>query len=583
MGDAATGHGPAGASGGLAVHDLSVTYATPAGRLRAVRSVSLRVAPGEVVGLVGESGCGKSSIGRAVGGMLPASAILQGRIEVDGTDLATATAAVWDAARGRTVVWVPQGGMGALDPVRTISAQLLEQLVSVGGIDVASAKTRSRELLEQVDLPPRVLSSYPHELSGGMRQRVALSLAVAVRPKVVVADEPTTGLDADVGEQVLDLLLRRARQEGWALLVISHDLPPLKARVDRLAVMYAGRVVEDAPAPATARHPYTRALVQAVPDVDPDTPWVGIPGRPPDPRTPPDGCAYAPQCRLALDVCREIDPVLDSSPHPVACHRADETGLDLALPQLTGRADRSAGAPVLQCTGVTVQFPSRHGQVLACDAVDLTVRAGEVVALLGPSGSGKSTLARVALGLIAPDAGHVLLAGADLAVLRGRALRQARRRASLVHQDVYGALHPAMTVRRLMEEPLRLAGAPRQDRSGRIEVALGRAGLDVGLLDSLPHRLSGGQRQRVAVARALVADPVLIVADEPTSMLDAALRAEIALLLRTVADEQRGVLLITHDRGEAAKVADRVVRLREGCVEETGSATDLLAPSGHRP
>lgn len=568
-------------SHGLAVRDLSITYPTPAGGVQAVQSASLRVAPGEVVGLVGESGCGKSSIGRAVGGMLPGSSVVEGHVQVAGTDLAAATPTAWGAVRGRTVVWVPQGGMGALDPVRSIGAQLREQLVVVGGTDPSSARATARELIEQVDLPPRVLSAFPHELSGGMRQRVALSLAVALGPHVVVADEPTTGLDLDVGEQVLDLLVRRCRAEGWALLVISHDLPSLAARADRLAIMYAGQVVENTSSTAAARHPYTRALVQAVPDSDPNTPWVGIPGRPPDLRTPPKGCAYAPRCPVVQNHCKEVDPVPDSSAHPVACHRAVEEGLDLRLPGLLQAPHRSAGKPVLEVTGVSVRFTSRRGQVLACDSVDLTVRAGEVVALLGPSGSGKSTFARVALGLLVPDVGQVRLAGSDLAVLRGRALRRARRQANLVHQDVYGALHPGMTVRRLLDEPLRLSDVPQGDRPGRIESALAQTGLDTvaGLLDRLPHQLSGGQRQRVAVARALVTDPVLVVADEPTSMLDAALRAEIALLLRSVADQQRGVLLITHNRGEAAKIADRVVLLRGGHIEATGTPADLLSPS----
>lgn len=564
--------------GGLDVADLSVTYATARGSIRALHGTDLRVRPGEVVGLVGESGCGKTSLGRAVGGMLPPSAVITGRLGVDGHDLTAAGGRAWDHARGRSVVWVPQGGMGALDPMRTVGAQLREQLVEVGGVDVADAHRTAEHLLEQVDLPTQVTHSYPHELSGGKRQRVALSLAVALGPRVVVADEPTTGLDTDVGDQVLDVMVRRCRDEGWALLLISHDLPQLAARVDRLAVMYAGRIVEDTPAVSSARHPYTRALLLAVPDVDPDVPWVGIPGHLPDPAHQPPGCSYAPRCPMVVDRCRTTVPLLLGEDHRVACHRPSGDGV--AATAGPPRLPRRAGALVLDARGISVRFTTRRGDVTACDGVDLTVRAGEVVALLGPSGSGKSTLARVSLGLLKPDSGTVLLGGADLMRLRGRALRHARRRASLVHQDVYGALHPAMTIRRLLAEPLLLAGTPRSTWPGLSATALRRVGLDVDLLDALPHRLSGGQRQRVAVARAVVGDPVLVVADEPTSMLDAALRAEIALLLRSVADEARGVLMITHDRGEAAKVADRIVLLQDGHVAATGPPNLVLAPHG---
>ena len=581
----------------IALRGLSITYRLPGrtGRRHAVRAVDLDVAAGESVGIVGESGCGKSTMARAIGGMLPPNAELTGSLRLDGIDRSEAKESVWRDLRGRSVVMVPQGAMSGLDPMRTVEAQLVEQLTVVGSFQAAAAVERTVDLLRSVDLSSDIRRRFPHELSGGQRQRVALSLAIATDPAIVVADEPTTGLDTAVGHQVLELLQSLCRERGLALIVVSHDLAPLADRCDRLAVMYAGQLVEDAPAATIrhdAHHPYTRALVHAVPNLDVTAPWVGIPGRPPDLSEPPAGCGFAARCPLVVDRCLVEDPVggmagevlvagvgpTASPGRRVACHRADDA-VPLGLPALDAPSGAVDGPPVLQIEAVSVRFCSRRANVLACDGIDLTVRSGEVVALLGPSGSGKSTLARVALGLLRPDAGSVRLGGTDLSELRGRALRRARQQAGFVHQDVYGALHPAMTVRQLVAEPLHLARTPRSTHRERIEQALKDTGLDpdAALLASLPHRLSGGQRQRVAIARAVVCDPILIVADEPTSMLDAALRAEIAGLLRRMADQRGcGVLVITHDWGEAVKLADTLVVLNQGRCTATGSSTEVL-------
>lgn len=504
----------------LGVIDLCVDYRVtdtagrPGQRLQAVRGVTIRVSAGQSVGIVGESGCGKSTLGRAIGGMLPPTADPIGRLVLDGEQVRLNDPSAWDGLRGRRVVYVPQGGMGALDPVRTVATQLLEQLTVVAGLDDRTASSRVPDLLEEVGLNADMATRFPHQLSGGQRQRVALVLATAARPEVLVADEPTTGLDTEVAHTVLDVLDDLRRRRGLAMLVISHDVGLVAERCDRIAVMYAGQIVEQVdPAGPPARHPYTIALQRATPDTDPTVAWEGITGRPPDLSAPPEGCSFAPRCDLAHDRCRVEEPALvvpSRGGLPVACHLRDDRPLPTPAEVSTrARTIVDAGEHVLKMAGVSLAFATAVGTVQACVDIDLRIAAGEVVALQGPSGSGKSTLARIALGLIGPDAGTVRLAGRDLADLHGRHLRRPRQASAFVHQDAYGALHPGMRVRAVLAEALRLHRVPRAVWDARTRAALDDAGLepDDGLLSSFPHELSGGQRQRVAIARAIVTDP----------------------------------------------------------------------------
>ncbi|MDP4505415.1 ABC transporter ATP-binding protein [Nonomuraea turcica] len=551
----------------LSLRDLTISY----GDLTAVDRISLDVAEGEVVALVGESGCGKTSLARALLGLLPRTASVTGSAQLGEDELARRTD--WKDIRGRRVAIVPQGAMSGLSPVHRIGAQLTEMLTLHGG------HADPAELLERVGLQPAMLRCYPHELSGGQRQRVAIALALAGEPRLLIADEPTTGLDAITQRQVLALLAGL----GTTMLIVSHDLAGLMPYADRVAVMYAGRLAEVRPARTLAAehaHPYTAGLLTATPVADRQVPWGSIPGSAPALDLLPKGCRFAPRCPLATSLCSEEAPPLRShGPAQVACHHHDKP----AFP-VVPRGDHPLGAPVVRVADVHHRYRTRTRTVEALRGVDLDIHAGEIVALVGESGSGKSTLARIILGLLRPAGGRVEIAGEDLTTRRGRALRRLQQRIGFVHQDPYDALHPGMRVASLVAEPFVTTGAPREQRAKRVREAVSASGLPVSdeFLQRFPGQLSGGQRQRVSIARALAADPLLLVADEATSMLDVSTRAGIATTLRTLAvDRGLAVLFVTHDLGEAVQSCDRIVVLRNGAVVEHGLSAHLASAPSH--
>ncbi|MFI7679481.1 oligopeptide/dipeptide ABC transporter ATP-binding protein [Actinophytocola sp. NPDC049390] len=569
----------------LEIEGLRTGY-TPA--VPVVRELDLRVGPGETVALVGESGSGKSTVAKVLLGLLPDRAWATGSARFDGTELVGRAERDWKGLRGKGIGIVPQGAMGGLNPVHRIETQLVEAVRLHTGASSAAAKARARELVKLVHLDSYVLGAYPHQLSGGMRQRVAIGLALAGEPALLVADEPTTGLDLITQERVLALLAELRASQDLAMLVISHDLPGLLAVADRVAVMYAGRIVEHRTAAALrdhCRHPYTEGLLAATASVEPDAVWAAIPGTAPAPDADLPGCRFAPRCPLAVADCETAEPdlVADPAGGEVACIRtggAERPG----FPAVPRARATDAAEPVVRVEKVDLTFRLRRRSVPALCGVSLEIARGEILGLVGESGSGKSTLGRVLLGLLTPTAGRVLVGDTELTALRGKALRAAQRRIGFVHQDPYGSLHPAMTVRALVGEPLSLTGVPQADRIDKVREALASAGLPTGdeFLDRLPAALSGGQRQRVAIARALVADPVLLIADEATSMLDVSTRAGIATTLRRLADDHElAVLFVTHDLGEAMQSCDRVAVLREGVLLETAPPRQLAERPEH--
>jgi oligopeptide/dipeptide ABC transporter ATP-binding protein len=569
----------------LEIDRLSAGYAPG---VAAARDVDLRLRSGETLALVGESGSGKSTLAKVLLGLLPAGGWATGSARFDGSELVGRPESGWRSLRGRGIGIIPQGAMGGLNPVNRIEAQLVEAIRLHTAASAPAAVARARELLRQVHLDASVLRAYPHQLSGGMRQRVAIALALAGEPPLIVADEPTTGLDLITQEHALALLAELSRDQGTGLLVISHDLPALLGLADRVAVMYASKIVELRAADtlrAGCAHPYTKGLLAATASVTPGAAWSAIPGTAPPLTADLTGCRFAPRCPLATDECREAEPLLIQHRHgEVACHRADQA-LEPAFPAVP-RPDASATRTraIATVSQLRLAFRSRRRSVQALGGVDLDISQGEILGLVGESGSGKTTLGRVLLGLLRPTDGRVHVGGVELTRLRGRELRAAQRRVGFVHQDPYGSLHPAMTVRALVAEPLELGRTPRADRLPRVTSALDAAGLptEQGFLDRLPGQLSGGQRQRVAIARALVADPILLIADEATSMLDVSTRAGIAATLRRLADERGlAVLFITHDLGEAMHACDRVVVLRQGEVVETGLPARLADHPQH--
>ena len=419
-----------------------------------------------------------------------------------------------------------------------------------------------------------------HQLSGGQRQRVAIALTLAGDPDLLIADEPTTGLDAVVQGKVLRLIASL----GISTLIVSHDLTGLLPYADKIAVMYAGRLAEVVPVRSLQKgrhHPYTAGLLAATPSTDRTVTWASIPGSAPPLDDLLEGCRFAPRCPIAVDECHTIRPALrvvgDSQ---VACHRM-EVANDARYPAVP-RATSDCGDPVLTMSGIHHTYRSRSRTTTALDGVDLTVGRGEIIGLVGESGSGKSTLARIALGLIRPTQGTVQLGEDDVTRARGRRLRAVQRRVGFIHQDPYDSLHPGMKVTSLIAEPLVVARVPRAERDAKVRAALESAGLSESLLARFPGQLSGGQRQRVSIARALVNEPELLVADEASSMLDVSTRGGIATTLRSVATERGlAVVFVTHDMGEAIQSCDRIVVLRHGRVVDAGACSEISSSPEH--
>ncbi|MEO1064578.1 MAG: ABC transporter ATP-binding protein [Actinomycetota bacterium] len=575
----------------LVVRDLHVDYLTDRGDLRAVRGVDLDLAPGDRLGLAGESGSGKSTVAAALLGLLPPHARARGSVRLDGDELLDADEDRWRTIRGRRVAIVPQGAMAGLHPSHRVHDQVAEVMIVHEGLDRASARRRALELLAEVGLDPRASRAHPHELSGGMRQRVALAAALAGDPEVLVADEPTVGLDTATADRFLELVVDAQRERGFALLFVSHDLPIVGRLSDRLAICYSGRIVEQGPTESVldgARHPYAQGLLQAAPSLRGRS-WAAIPGRVPDPTELPDGCTFASRCPHRRDECATTPPVVEvGAAHVAECVVAD-AGVVTSFPSVSPRRHATASAePVVRARDVAVTFRSgwwrTRREVRALAGVDLDVHAGEVVGLVGPSGSGKSTLARSLFGLQTPGSGSLMVDGTEVVGLPRRRLNVLRHRLSLVHQDPYGSLHPTMSVQALVAEGCAIRGDSSAEQRAAACSALELVGLDPTeeLLARRPTRLSGGQRQRVALARALAVDPVLMVLDEPMSMLDASVRAGIAQsVLDACERKDLAVVLITHDLAEAAAICDRIVVLDGGLVVEEGPAAELVSSPAH--
>ena len=564
----------------------------------AVHQASVQVGRGRILGLVGESGSGKSTLGLTVPGLVPRpGSIHADAVMLDSVDLRRLGRQGLEKIRGRDVAMVPQAAMSVLDPTMTVLDQVAESAALREG--AASATGRARDLLDQVGLSHDRHRAFPHELSGGQRQRVVIAMAVANQPKLLIADEPTTGLDVINQHAILDLLDELRHRLDFDLWLISHDLPLAASRAEDLAVLYGGRVVECGPARAVIAnplHPYTAMLVDAFPslhaaalDLKPATGVVR------DPAQTPLGCAFAPRCPYRQDDCESVTPQSRAIGEvTVACHHAPIALPSSAQPQPVPnstasptRRSRAQNKPAVRIDDVWVTYRGRRRgdpDVAALKGVTLSVEAGESVAIIGRSAAGKSTLARLAVGLMTPTAGSVTLLGQATAAVSQRELRQLRRRIQMVFQDPYESLHPGMRAAALVGEPLKIKGIRRDERAERVSDALQQLGLAPAesYLERHAATLSGGQRQRVALARTLVAEPELIVADEPASMLDASLRATVAAQLLAVrAALESTLVFITHDISLARLVADRIVVIDDGRIVEDGPADRLVTAPVH--
>jgi oligopeptide/dipeptide ABC transporter ATP-binding protein len=574
-----------------------------AGRHRvvhAVDGVDLSVRAGETVGLVGESGSGKTMTALSVVGLLPAGGhVAGGRIIFGGTDLVTAGVPELRRVRGGQIGFVFQDPMTSLNPTMTIGRQIAEVVREHKGGSWRAALRRSLDVLGLVGVPaPRErVDQYPHQLSGGLRQRVMIAIALACEPKLLIADEPTTALDVTIQDQILRLLDDLKSRLAMGLLLVTHDLGVIADRADRVEVMYAGRIVESADTGSLfsqMRHPYTEALLQAMPTrhTDPNLPLYSIPGLPPDLAAPLRGCRFAPRCRYATTECRDTEPALTAEgSHQFACYHPRPPARAAAVAAPAAAASRTSELPPLvQVRNVVREFPVRSGllggrsrSVKAVSDISLDIRAGETLGLVGESGCGKTTLGRMLVALDKPDAGSIVVDGQRLSALRAGQLRRFRRDLQMVFQDPHASLDPTKRVSSLVSEPLRIQKVGDSgERAERVRHLIEVVGLSPSTLRRYPHEFSGGQRQRIGLARALALNPRLLVADEPVSALDVSVQAQILNLMRDLrAEFALTYVFISHDLSVIRYIADRIAVMYLGKIVEVGPAADLFRAPAH--
>jgi oligopeptide/dipeptide ABC transporter ATP-binding protein len=583
--------------GSLEIEGLSVSYNVGGEWLRALDDVSIHVPAGHRMAIVGESGSGKSTLGLALLGLLPRnSRFSYRRVGVDGRKVDLDDRAAMRDLRGKTLAMVFQDAKAAFDPVRTVGSQIAEVL----RVHRITPRDRIREhvvaLLRDVEIPRAelVVRQYPHELSGGMRQRAMIASALAGRPTVLVADEPTSALDVTTQATVIDLIGRLGETGDMSTLLITHDLALVARFADSVTVLYAGDVVEVGSVEqvySRARHPYTRALLASIPSLWDDRSDVlgSIPGSLPDLTKPRMGCVFEPRCPVGAgrEICRQETPLLQpgSDGGQVACHFPVEAPLDRGRSGAVAAGVRRAGDPIVRVEGVVKKFRRRgtargHGHVVAVGGVDLTIGEGESVGIVGESGSGKTTLARILIGLEDADEGRTTIDSPD-GQIDVDALPVGF--AQFVFQDPGDSLNPLMDIEEIISEPLVLRDGGRASRyREQVAALLEDVGLHPDMAGRRPDELSGGQRQRVAIARALATRPRLIIADEAVASLDMSARGQILNLLSALQMEHGfAYLYISHDLSMVRHVCDRVVVMYGGRVVESALADDLFYRPRH--
>jgi oligopeptide/dipeptide ABC transporter ATP-binding protein len=590
----------------LEIEDLRTDIRLRHATVHALDGVSLTVEAGECLGIVGESGSGKTMTALSIMQLLPPGGhITGGSITVGGVDIAALNNRAMRHIRGNEISMIFQDPMTSLNPTVTIGDQIAETVILHRGADKKTALARAVEVLGLVGMPHPAerISNYPHQLSGGMRQRVMIAMALACEPKLLIADEPTTALDVTIQKQILELIDDLRHRLGMAVILVTHDLGVIAGRADRAAVMYAGKVVETTTTRklfANPRHPYTEALFDALPEkaVDGSRRLYSIPGMPPDLTNPPPACRFAPRCRYAQDACRESEPPLEgsSSDHLYRCFFP--VGLDAPEPDESDATVASV-APAL---AVTAQRPPEDGFVLVADHlekkfavtangvlqrkigevsavadVSFSIRSGQTFGLVGESGCGKTTLGRLIMGLETASGGSLVVDGEDFLQLSKRERRRRSLKVQLIFQDSYASMDPRMRVGSILHEPLAIhrIGSHRE-QADQIAAMLDEIGLPRTAVDRYPHEFSGGQRQRLSLARALIVRPKLIIADEPVSALDVSIQAQI---LNLMLDLQRDLgltyLFISHDLSVVRYVSDTIGVMYLGKLVEVGLADDV--------
>jgi len=582
----------------LEVENLSIGTAGRNGAL-IVDDVSFSLAPGDTLGIAGESGCGKSTLLLALMGVARSGLVRRaGACRFDGLSLFDASEQQLERIRGGKLALIPQNAGLALTPTMRIGEQIDEALQLHGDLAAPARRARIVELLDAVHLPTpaALVSRYPHELSGGQLQRVAIAMALAAEPALLLLDEPTTGLDVTTQLGILDLLGELRRRTGVAMVCVSHDLGVIARLSDRMMVMYAGQAIEMAPAAELLRnpaHPYARALIASIPRLTIGAIPASIPGRPPAPGEAPPGCRFAPRCPKVQPVCRRDMPLLHERPPgaSVACHFPDAGPLALQTPAADRARIDATVPPLLTIDRLEVTYERtglfgghRADATRAVDDVSLELRPGEILGLVGESGSGKSTILRCVAGLW-PMLGGDIVFGPDQSLDRPAAQRDRSvlRAIQLVFQNPDASLNPRQTVREILAQPLRLYFNPdRRELAERTSAALRDVRLDDSYLDRYPAQLSGGERQRVAIARAYAAEPDILLLDEVTSALDVSVQASILQLIRELS-RTRGTacILVSHDLAVVQALADRIAVLYRGKLVEVGPARETCQAPTH--
>ncbi len=582
----------------LSVRNLKVQFSTRASFVTAVDDFSLEIAPGESVGLVGESGCGKTTTGLAIMRLLPNNGhIAAGSIELDGVDITALPEKEMRHQRGRAVALIPQDPMSSLNPTTKIGKQIGEGLRLHHGASDAEARKRALEVLEMVEMPRPAerLSQYPFELSGGLRQRVIIAMGLVNNPKLLIADEPTTALDVTIQAQILDIIDHLRESLKMSVLLITHDMGVIAGRTDRVVVMYGGRKAEQATTDELfhdMRHPYSQALLASMPNLENTSKHelASIAGLPPDLSREIVGCRFAPRCEYATDRCHVEDPPLETSDgREFACFYPVRGPRPVSLrPPLTG-AERGA-EEMVKVDSLVKEFPIkagliRHkvGAIHAVSDVSFTIREGETFGLVGESGCGKTTIGRMIVSLEQPTDGRVLFEGAEVSSRNHRAARPERRNRQMMFQDPYSSLNPRMTVAGIVAEPLQVHHqGTRAEQRARVSELLLSVGLEASAADRYPHEFSGGQRQRIGLARALALNPRLIVADEPVSALDVSIQAQILNLMKDLQRQHNlTYIMVSHDLAVVYYMADTIGVMYLGKIVELGDAESVFRTPAH--
>jgi peptide/nickel transport system ATP-binding protein len=585
----------------LEVDELQTTYRMRASSVIAVDGVSFNIDAGECVGIVGESGCGKTTIGMSLMRLLATNGhVTGGQIRFDGKDLAALSERDMRQVRGNSVALIPQDPMTSLHPVTKIGNQIAEGYRIHRGGSKAKAYERALEVLKMVEMPnpEERLQQYPFELSGGLRQRVMIAMALVCEPKLLIADEPTTALDVTIQAQILDVLDHLRERYSMAMMLITHDMGVIAGRTDRVVVMYAGRKAEEG---TTAdifeqmHHPYTQALLSSVPKIDSatSTRLLSIPGLPPDLSKEIQGCRFAPRCRFATDECRETEPELTGTEtHVFACFHP----VDGAETSSLKVRDRSAptlidGPGLLTVTNLVKDFPLRsnklirreHQVVSAVADVSFEVRQGETFGLVGESGCGKTTIGRLIVGLEDPTSGTIHFEGRPEGLSRQQTRVADARLRQMMFQDPYASLNPRKRVSDIVAEPLAIQReGSASDRTKAVLALLDEVGLPAESISRYPHEFSGGQRQRIGFARALAVRPKMVIADEPVSALDVSIQAQILNLMQDLRSEHGlSYIFISHDLAVVRYIANRIGVMYLGKLVEIGPADDVFSNPAH--